>query len=150
METLDLSLQTQIVFLFRIVVAGALGAIIGYERQREFKPAQLRDYILVCVGACLFAVVGLALGGTTDASRVVSTVVTGVGFLGAGVILRQGRTVRGITTAASIWAVAAIGVSVGIGLYLLAAATTLGVFLVLWFMEEVAPPEGGSDSEPGR
>ncbi len=146
MENLDISLTTQAVALLRIFVAGLLSAAIGYERQRELKPAQLRDHVLVSVGACLFTVIGLSLGSIDGASRVAANVVTGIGFLGAGVILRQEGVVRGLTTAASIWVVAAIGTAVGLGLYLLAAAVTFGIFFVLRFLHDVTPTEG-SQSE---
>src|SRR5688572_32425559 len=106
MDNLEISLETQAVALLRIFIAGLLSAAIGYERQREMKPAQLRDHVLVSVGACLFTVVGLAFGNADGASRVAANVVTGIGFLGAGVILRQEGIVRGLTTAASIWVVA--------------------------------------------
>lgn len=141
MGTLDTSLAAQLQDIGRILLAGLLSALIGYERQRELKPAQLRDHVLVSVGACLFTVVGLSFGGAGDASRVASNVVTGIGFLGAGVILRQEGIVRGLTTAASIWAVAAIGLAVGVGLYVLAAVTSVGVFLVLRLLHDVAPAE---------
>lgn len=149
MDTLDIAVATQFLDIFRVLLAGLLSAIIGYERQRELKPAQLRDHVLVSVGACLFTVVGLSFGGAGDASRVASNVVTGIGFLGAGVILRQEGVVRGLTTAASIWAVAAIGLAVGVGLYLLAAATTIGVFLVLRFLHDATPSEGFPLEEKG-
>lgn len=136
MELVGLPLMTQLDFLVRIVLAGILGAVIGYERQRVKKPAQVRDHVLVAMGACLFTVAGLAfLGG--EASRVAANVVTGIGFLGAGAILREAGTVRGLTTAASIWAVAAVGLAVGVGLYVLAAAVTLGIFGLLWFLRDV-------------
>lgn len=141
MDTFGMLLAAQIGDTFRVLIAGLLGAVIGYERQRELKPAQLRDHVLVSVGACVFTLVGLSFGGSGDASRVASNVVTGIGFLGAGVILRQEGMVRGLTTAASVWTVAAIGLAVGVGLYTLAAITTLGVFLVLRFLHDATPAE---------
>ena len=137
MDNLNAWLTAQMIDALRILYAGLLGAIIGYERQRELKPAQLRDHVLVSVGACLFTIVGLTFDN--NSSRIAANVVTGIGFLGAGVILRQEGMVRGLPTAASIWTVAAIGLAVGVGLYALAAITALGVFLVLRFLHDATP-----------
>jgi putative Mg2+ transporter-C (MgtC) family protein len=139
MELVAPPLMTQLDFLVRIVAAGLLGGIIGYERQRVKKPAQLRDHVLVAMGACLFTIAGLAFAGG-EASRVAANIVTGIGFLGGGAILREQGAVRGLTTAAT-WSVAAVGLAVGVGLYLLAAAVTLGIFGLLWFLRDV-PQEG--------
>jgi putative Mg2+ transporter-C (MgtC) family protein len=126
----------------RVLIAGALGALIGYQRQQEHKPAQLRDHALVSIGSCLFMLVSISFD-EGDASRIASNVVTGIGFLGAGVIIRHERegVVRGLTTAASIWTVAAIGLAVGVGLYVLAVASTVGVFLLLRMWHDVLPDE---------
>ncbi len=127
-----LSLEWQLHALLRVVVAGALGGLIGWEREREGKPAHFIDYVMVSVGSCLFTLVGFAFGDNGDAARVAANVATGIGFLGAGVIIvRQRGAVSGVTTAASIWAVAAVGMTVGVGLYVVAAATTVGLFILL-------------------
>jgi putative Mg2+ transporter-C (MgtC) family protein len=121
----------------RIILAAALGAGVGFERELSDQPAGLRTHILVSLGAALFTLVGtfgFTLGTHEnlvrfDPTRVAAQVVTGVGFLGAGAILQQGLNVRGLTTAASLWVTAAIGTAVGLGYY--AAATfTLGVAIV--------------------
>ena len=110
--------------LFRLAVAAGLGAAIGLERELDEKAAGLRTHMLVSLGSALFTMVGaygfedFAKGGvTTDPSRIAAQVVTGIGFLGAGVIFRQGFTIRGLTTAASLWVVAAVGMASGAGFW---------------------------------
>ncbi len=118
--------------VLRLLLATALGAIIGYQRERAAKPAGLRTHILICAGAALFTIVSIyGFGAAGDTSRVAAGVVAGIGFLGAGAILRRGEgVVEGLTTAATIWSVAAIGLAAGAGLYLLSAVTT-GVILIV-------------------
>jgi putative Mg2+ transporter-C (MgtC) family protein len=110
------------------------GALIGMERETHGRPAGLRTHILVCFGSTLFTLASYQIAGKMyDPARVTAQIVTGVGFLGAGTIIHQGSVIRGLTTAASIWTVAAIGVAAGIGgemLYLAAIASFL-VFIVL-------------------
>ena len=125
--------------VLRIFLAAGLGGIVGLERERRGRPAGLRTFMLVSAGAATFTVVsiygfqGLPVSGT-DPARVAAQVVTGVGFLGAGLILRQAEQVRGLTTAASIWAVAAIGLAAGTGLYWVAVSTTVLVALILYVL----------------
>src|SRR5712691_2053391 len=120
--------------LLRVAVAAALGGAVGLERELDEKAAGLRTHMLVSVGAALFTLVG-AYGfgefprGSIDPSRIAAQIVTGVGFLGAGVIFRQGFTVRGLTTAASLWLVAAIGMAAGAG-YWQGAVIATGVAVV--------------------
>lgn len=129
--------ETQI--LIRLFVAAILGSAVGLERERLDWVAGLRTHMLVCVGSCLFMVVSAyGFGGVLgrpavvlDPSRIAAQVVTGVGFLGAGTILLRGEIVRGLTTAASLWAVAAVGLAVGGGLYREAAVTTFLILLIL-------------------
>src|SRR5947209_17474487 len=102
----------------RLVLAGFLGAFIGVEREVRGYPAGIRTLALVALGSCLFTDISRLLGGD---DRVAAQIVTGIGFIGAGVIFREGYTVRGITTAATIWSAAAIGMSIGITLYAAAA-----------------------------
>jgi putative Mg2+ transporter-C (MgtC) family protein len=113
-------------------LAAALGAIVGYERRRADKPVGLRTLILISTGAALFTVASVYAFDGGDPTRVAAGVVAGIGFLGAGVILRR-RTggIEGITTASVIWVVAAIGLATGAGLYLIATVTTVVVMLVL-------------------
>jgi putative Mg2+ transporter-C (MgtC) family protein len=120
--------------VFRLLLAAALGAIIGYQRERARKPAGLRTHVLICVGAALFTVASAyGFGMTADPSRVAAGIVAGIGFLGAGAIIRrEGGIVEGLTTAATIWSVAAIGLAAGAGLYIVAAVTTAVILIVLF------------------
>lgn len=116
----------------RLLLAALFGAGVGYEREHADKPAGLRTHILVALGAALFTVVSLAgFGGVGDPARVAAQVVTGIGFLGAGAILHMPNTVKGLTTAASVWVTAAIGMAVGVGMYAMSFVTTLIVLVVL-------------------
>ena len=122
----------------RLLLAAIAGSIIGFERERLLWAAGLRTHMLVCVGACLIMIVSAygfsdVLGAHVilDPSRVAAQVVSGIGFIGAGTILFRGEIVRGLTTAASLWAVAALGLAIGGGLYLAAGATTLIVLFIL-------------------
>jgi putative Mg2+ transporter-C (MgtC) family protein len=124
--------------LLRLFVAAALGSLIGFERERLLWAAGIRTHMLVCVGACLFMIVS-AYGFTPvlgpnvvlDPSRVAAQVVSGIGFLGAGAILARGEIIKGLTTAASIWTVAAIGLAVGGGLYFAAGVSTAVILAIL-------------------
>ena len=114
----------------KLVLAAFLGMLVGLERQMHRKPAGMREHGLVCMGSCLFAIVSLSFT-QGDVSRVASGVVTGIGFLGAGTILHLKDKVVGLTTAAELWVIAAIGLAVGIGLYTISTVTTLLVLLML-------------------
>ena len=119
--------------VLRLLLAAALGAIIGYQRERAGKPAGLRTHVLICIGAALFTVTSIYGFGGADTARVAAGVVAGIGFLGAGAIIRRGEGVlEGLTTAATIWAVAGIGLAAGAGLYLASAVTTAIVLIVLF------------------
>jgi putative Mg2+ transporter-C (MgtC) family protein len=118
----------------RLFVALLLGLALGTERELRGHPAGIKTMGLISIGACMFTALGLlpAFGKTVDPTRIAAQVVTGVGFLGAGAILRQGDDVHGLTTAASIWVAAAVGMAVGFGYYVIAifAATLVVVMLV--------------------
>lgn len=123
--------------ILRVLLAAALGAAIGFQRERSGKPAGLRTHALIALGSALFTVVSVfGFGIGADPSRVAAGIVTGVGFLGAGVIfrgLRRDGAVVGLTTAASIWTTAAVGLAAGIGMYLIAFIVTIitvGVLMV--------------------
>lgn len=105
----------------RLLLAAALGAIIGFQREKARKPAGLRTIVLVCVGAALFTVASLyGFGTAADPSRIAAGIVIGIGFLGAGTIFRRDEgVVEGLTTAATIWGAAAIGLAAGAGLYII-------------------------------
>lgn len=123
----------------RLVLAAALGSVIGFERERLSWAAGLRTHMLVCVGSTLIMIVsafGFAdvLGNqhvVLDPSRIAAQVVSGIGFLGAGSILLRGEIIRGLTTAASLWSVAAIGLAVGGGLYTASIAATIIILIIL-------------------
>lgn len=125
--------------VLRLVVAALLGGLIGFERERLSWVAGLRTHMLVCLGATLIMIVSqygfhhVITAGyiTLDPSRMAAQVVSGIGFLGAGTILFLKNVVRGLTTAASLWAVAAVGLAVGGGLYLAAIATTTLILIIL-------------------
>jgi putative Mg2+ transporter-C (MgtC) family protein len=128
--------------LLRVVLAGVLGGSIGVERELREREAGLRTHVLVAVGAALFTLVSAygwrdfhfsqKSGITYDPTRIAAQIVTGIGFLGAGAIIRQGLSVRGLTTAASLWVVAAIGIASGAGYYSAAVITTVVVLFSLW------------------
>lgn len=120
--------------LLRLVAAVLLGALVGYERERTGKPAGVRTHGMVSLGAALFTVVSIfGFGLSTDTSRVAAQVVTGIGFIGAGAILHERGSVHGLTTAASLWVTAAIGLAVGVGMFSMSLITTVLVFLLLRF-----------------
>jgi putative Mg2+ transporter-C (MgtC) family protein len=134
--------------LLRVVLAGVLGGAIGAERELREREAGLRTHMLVAVGAALFTIVSAYAWGdfkfsqrggiTFDPTRIAAQIVTGIGFLGAGAIIRQGLSVRGLTTAASLWVVAAIGMASGAGYYSAAVITTVVVLISLWPLRIVA------------
>jgi putative Mg2+ transporter-C (MgtC) family protein len=128
------------VFL-RLLLAAALGGAIGLEREYRHKPAGLRTNILIALGAALFSVMSIDLGAAAGSpDRIAAQVVTGIGFLGAGAILRTGENIHGLTTAATIWVNAAIGMAAGLGAYAAAsvgAAITLVVLAFLPVMERL-------------
>jgi putative Mg2+ transporter-C (MgtC) family protein len=121
--------------ILRLLVAAALGAAVGLEREFHDHPAGTRTHLLVAMGSALFTILsvhGFADPGTNvDPTRIAAQIVTGIGFLGAGAIIHYGTSVKGLTTAASLWATAAVGLACGAGMYILAAATTVIVLVSL-------------------
>ena len=112
----------------KVLVSTICGAIVGYERELKNKSAGLRTIILICVGSCLFTVASFAAAQYTgDPTRILSTIVTGIGFLGGGVIVQHEDKLIGITTAAFIWVVSAIGILCGLGLVITPILLTLGL-----------------------
>ncbi len=112
-----------------LLLAAALGAVVGIEREITIKPAGLRTHMLVSLGSCLFTII--SVGFDFDPARIASGIVAGIGFIGAGAIWAEKDKIRGITTASSLWVTAAIGLTVGIGDYPLAIVVTSLVFLIL-------------------
>ncbi len=115
--------------IIKLLLAVLLGGIIGFEREKDASPAGLRTHILVCLGSALITLTSTIF--TDDPARIAAGIVTGIGFLGAGAILHSKKFVHGLTTAASIWAVAGIGIAVGVGFYLGAIASSIIIYFVL-------------------
>lgn len=127
------NLLTDLDMFFRVIFATLLGAFIGWERERHrhIISAGIRTYGAIALGACAFGIVSLYIGNA-DSSRVAAQVVSGIGFLGGGIIFRQGDYVTGLTTAATLWATAAVGLAVAVGLYLVSLLIALLIFLLLY------------------
>lgn len=124
-------------FLMRLVVGMILGLIIGYERQWKQRPAGLHTTALVATGAALFATIVPAFGGN-GSDRVVANIVTGIGFLAGGVIFREGGSISGLTTAATIWSTAAVGALAGLGLFREAAIAAVAIVTMNMIMDPIA------------
>src|SRR5213594_4248412 len=134
--------------LGRVALAAALGAVLGLERELREREAGLRTHLLVSVGSALFTIVSaygfrefLTSGANVvraDPTRIAAQIVTGIGFLGAGAIIRQGLSIRGLTTAATLWVVAAVGLAAGAGYYSGAVITTAIVLIALWPLRVMA------------
>jgi len=121
----------------RLVLAVIFGSIIGLEREKNNHPAGFRTHILVCTGAALITLVSIYSFPGGDPARVAAQIVSGIGFLGAGTIMREGTTIRGLTTAASLWSVAGVGMAIGAGFYLGALLTTVLMIIVLFFFNSL-------------
>ncbi len=144
-EALTLSVPT---VALRLLLAFVLGGIIGLERERRDRPAGLRTHILVTVASALLMMLSrLVAGESADPGRIAAGVVTGIGFLGAGTIIRYGTDVHGLTTAATIWAASAVGLTVGIGSYIAAVVATAIIFVTLTALRRVERYIGGVSAE---
>ena len=137
--------STEAQIIFRILLAVCFGSLIGLEREHAHRPAGLRTHILVCVGACLVMLTSEFIykqyhpfSPNTDVARLGAQVISGIGFLGAGTIIRNGSSVKGLTTAASIWVVACIGLATGMGFYFGATIATIIIFLCLAYIKRAA------------
>ena len=122
--------------LFKLLLALVLGGLIGWERELYDKPAGFRTNTLICVGSTLFTIFSLKIGiiPGTDSARIAAQIVSGIGFLGAGAIIRRGEAVLGLTTAATIWFVASIGMGIGAGYYVISSiGTALALAILLLF-----------------
>ncbi len=124
----DIAFQLDLVF--RLLIAAVVGALVGFEREIHGHPAGMRTHLLVALGSALFTILsahGFRTGpadGSVDPTRIAAQIVTGIGFLGAGAIVKEGATIKGLTTAASLWATAALGMAAGAGAHLLGAVAT--------------------------
>jgi len=135
-----LNYHTELLLALHIFVAGILGALIGLERERHVGLAGIRTHAAVSIGSCLFGFISFnvigptatgAVIGSSDPSRIAAQIVSGIGFLGAGVILRDKGRIHGLTTAASVWATASIGLAIANRMYILAVSTTLIILALL-------------------
>jgi putative Mg2+ transporter-C (MgtC) family protein len=132
---------TEVDVILRLVLAAAVGGVIGLDRERAHKWAGIRTLLLVCLGSALFTIVSIfGFGDPADPARLAAGIVVGIGFLGAGVILHSEKGVVGLTTAAAVWAIAAVGVAIGCGLYLIALATAV-LMLVALRLHTKHPPD---------
>ena len=119
--------------LLRIALSMVLGGVIGFERERDNQPAGLRTHMILVIGACLAMILSINIGAVshTDPGRIAAQVISGIGFLGAGAILRFGFNVKGLTTATTLWTVAIVGLVIGAGYYWIAIITTIIMLIVL-------------------
>jgi putative Mg2+ transporter-C (MgtC) family protein len=133
MQLAPISYQTDFIMLFRVVFACILGGLIGWERERHrnIVSAGIRTYGAIALGSCAFGILSYVVTDA-DPSRIAAQVVTGIGFLGGGIIFRQGDYVTGLTTAATLWATAAVGLTVAFGLYFVGLLISLLIFLLLY------------------
>lgn len=147
-------MTSELEILFRVFLAAILGGAIGFDRQLRHKPAGVRTHMLVAMGSALAVgasvlvtqdVVGV---GKTDAVRVAAGVVTGVGFLGAGAILRSPEGVRGLTTAAGIWVTSTIGIALGFGYYGIAVGSTVIAVIIISFLIGTPDPDDAAPEDP--
>ena len=126
-------MSLEIEMVLRLLLATVLGIGIGFQRERSNKPAGIRTHGLICLGSALFTVASFVFGEGADPSRVAAGIVTGIGFIGAGVIFRgfKGDSLVGLTTAASIWVTTAIGLAAGAGMYLISGIVAVLTVLIL-------------------
>lgn len=138
--------QLELLFIGRTLLAALLGGLIGWERERHGTDAGLRTHMAVCIGASTFSLVSAHVPGA-DPARIAAQVVVGIGFLGAGVIINERGKVAGLTTAAALWATAAVGMAAAFGMYILAVATALIIYatLALHHLPGWRKLEGSSD-----
>lgn len=136
-------MDTYLTMLLKLVLSVVLGALIGYDREFKNRPAGLRTNILVCLGATLVQVINIDIFNnymgilSIDPARLGAQVISGIGFLGAGTIIREGASIKGLTTAASLWVVACIGLAIGNGSYLAAVAAAVFAFITLTLLKGV-------------
>ena len=134
---------SQLDLSIRLLVAAALGLAIGFEREIHGHPAGLRTHMLVALGSALFTVLSIhgflgTSGAPVDSTRIAAQIVSGIGFLGAGAILKDGIVVRGLTTAASLWATSAVGMAAGAGEYLIGVVAAVVILVSLWPINAIA------------
>lgn len=131
-------MDDSLVIIIRLFLSAILGGAIGFEREAHNRPAGFRTHILVTIGSSLLMLVSMNMGPNADSSRIAAQVVSGIGFLGAGTILRTGNNIEGLTTAASIWVCSAIGLAIGSGFHLGGIVVTA---IVLFFLRKISSLE---------
>ena len=142
---------TTLDILIRLVLAGVLGAVIGIEREYRHRPAGLRTNAIIGIATALMTIISLQIAtmasdpASVDVSRVVSMILTGIGFIGAGTIIQSRGIVKGLTTAASIWMVTAIGIAVGLGMFSAAVIATILVLVILIALRNISLEDEISD-----
>lgn len=143
--------QTQMVL--RLLLALLLGGMVGFEREAQAKAAGFRTHILVCMGACLIMLTSMHIFdiykgvASVDPARIAAQVVSGIGFLGAGTIMRFKASVVGLTTAASLWAISGVGLAVGVGLYLVSIVTAVLMLISLVLLSKIENRLGYKDTK---
>ena len=128
-----MDVNNELIIVAKLLVSFILGAFVGLDRERHGRDAGIRTYAAVCIGATIFTSIGAHLSDTAAASRIVANIVMGIGFLGAGIIYRDGisRTSHGLTTAATIWCTAAVGVAVGMSMFIIAVVASTALYFLL-------------------
>lgn len=129
-----MDIRIELIIASKLIISFLLGAFIGFDRERHGAAAGIRTYAAVCIGATLFtAIAGHLVGDTGAASRVIANIITGVGFLGAGIIYRNASagTSHGLTTAATVWCTAAVGVAIGLNMYIIAVVAAASLYFLL-------------------
>lgn len=124
-------MSVELEIVFKLFLAALLGGLIGYERLIHRKPAGMRTHTLICIGATLFTIVSMYVGGNSDPSRIAAGIVTGIGFIAAGIMFKAEDHIKGLTTASELWVLAAIGIAIGIGFYFVAIAGTIIILVIL-------------------
>ena len=155
MDSLFVFRDIDVVTVARVFLAFLLGGVVGFERERVRRPAGLRTHMLVAAGCACFTVASVygfdGLGTVRDPARLAAQIITGIGFLGAGTIFRTGSTVRGLTTASSIWVTASIGVVAGLGMFWLAIFTTMLTWFALHILKNAELWRGpGNEKDVGE
>jgi putative Mg2+ transporter-C (MgtC) family protein len=148
---MGVDLGTDLGYAARLLIAAVLGALIGLEREIHDHPAGMRTHLLVSLGSAGFTVLSIAAFPSTgsDPARIAAQIVTGIGFLGAGAILKEGATIKGLTTAASLWVVAAVGMAAGAGAWVTGGVITLIAIVSLWPLRAVEQRLNPHHREPG-
>lgn len=136
----ELPLETQAMVVAQVTLAGILGLLIGFDRERKHRDAGIRTMTLVAMGSCLFTTLSMYAFPGSDPARVAAQIIPGMGFIGAGAIIKEGRNIQGLTTAATMWVTAAMGMAVGTGNWFVAIGTTVAVWFVLVVLQRFKSP----------